>query len=87
MIKRQTMAQLFRDLHRIESQVALLRLDLQAAGVLPKPKIEIKICTCTPPRSGTNWVTASAADWKCPLHGGLMQNAGSETETKEDANG
>ena len=38
---KQSLAQLFRDVHKIEAQVALLRLDLQAAGILPKTKIEI----------------------------------------------
>ena len=38
---RQSLAQLFRDIHKIESQVALLRLDLQAAGVLSKTSIKV----------------------------------------------
>lgn len=42
-IKRQSLAQLFRDLHKIEAQVALLRLDLQAAGILPKTKITVDL--------------------------------------------
>jgi hypothetical protein len=36
MVKRQSLAQLFREIHKIEAQVVLLRLDLQAAGILPK---------------------------------------------------
>lgn len=40
---KQSLAQLFRDMHKIEAQVALLRLDLQAAGILPKPVIKIDI--------------------------------------------
>jgi hypothetical protein len=52
-VKRQSLAQLFRDLHKVEAQVALLRLDLQAAGILSKTKIEITTepgtkCTCKP---------------------------------------
>ena len=43
MIKRESLAQLFRDLHKIEAQVALLRLDLQAAGILPKTKITVDL--------------------------------------------
>jgi hypothetical protein len=42
-VTKQSLAQLFRDMHKIEAQVALLRLDLQAAGILPKPVIKIDI--------------------------------------------
>lgn len=74
-VKRQTLAQLFRDLAKIESQVALLRLDLQAAGILPKQKIKVKICTCSPAQSGDGWATGPSSKWDCPVHGGLMHNA------------
>ena len=74
-LKRPTMVGLFRELAKIETQVALLRLDLQAAGCLPKPKIEVKLCTCAPRVIGPHSVTVSASDWQCPIHGGLMKNA------------
>lgn len=43
---------------------------------LEPPLSEQKICTCKPPEFGPRSVTASAADWQCPIHGGLMQNSG-----------
>lgn len=45
-IKRQSLAQLFRYVQKVETQVALLRLDLQAARVLPKTKIELGCVIC-----------------------------------------
>lgn len=50
---KRTLAQLFRELKKIEAQIALLRLDLQAAGVLPKPVIAVELDKVEPNTSGT----------------------------------
>lgn len=42
-LESRSLAKLFRYLEKVESQVALLRLDLQAAGVLPKVKIDVDL--------------------------------------------
>jgi hypothetical protein len=51
-MRRQSLAQLFRDLHKIEAQIALLRLDLQAAGVFEKRKITVDLNQPVPGAAG-----------------------------------